>query len=68
MRTKEIMMPSKATLRRWLNAVKKEPLDPKLEDLRQGISIGLQCALYNWKAIKFIRFGTASQKSKKRGS
>jgi hypothetical protein len=48
---------SKATLRRWIREVEKEPVDPKLEDLRQGIRIGLRCALYGWRARDFVRFG-----------
>lgn len=54
--------PSKATLRRWIAEVGNEQLDPKLEDLRQGIRIGLRCALYNLRARDFVRFGKAARR------
>ena len=62
------MKPSKSTLRRWIKEVEKEALDAKFEDLRQGIRIGLRCALYNWRALDFVRFGNSAKKSRKRGA
>jgi hypothetical protein len=54
-------MPSKSTLRRWIKEVEKQNIDVKLEDLRQGIRIGLRCALHNWRAVEFLRFGNAAR-------